>query len=261
MKRINNIESEIKFLKKQLKTHTIYENLRTIEDIKIFMENHVFAVWDFMSLLKFLQTQLTAVKLPWIPKPNPLLARFINEIVYQEETDIDEVGVPKSHFEMYLDAMNQIGANTSSIEEFIQLVSEGSSVSSSLNKIDINQGTAAFVKFTFQLIESQETHLVASAFTFGREDVIPYMFLEILKQADSEKQQFTKLAYYLERHIELDGDEHGPMALEMISELCGSSSSKWKQVTDVAKECLEKRIQLWDTISEEIKEKGPYSKK
>lgn len=256
MKQIDYIESNIAELRHKLKTHKLYQNLKDIDDIKIFTENHVFAVWDFMSLLKALQKYLTNTEVPWIPRKNAILTRFVNEIVHGEESDINELGEAKSHFEMYYEAMKQIDANTSKIDLLINLISSGRNINDALNQLNINQSVTDFVKFTFQVIESKEPHLIASVFTFGREDIIPDMFIEILKESDSQNKLSNKLIYYLERHIELDGDSHGPLSLQMISDLCGDNDEKWETALIFAKLALSHRIKLWDNINNLIERKN-----
>lgn len=250
MQRIEVLQKAIKEETKLLNTHKLYSKLNSIEDIKVFMENHVFAVWDFMSLLKSLQQSLTCVEVPWIPKSNPETSRFINEIVHGEESDLNINGVPQSHFEMYLDAMEEIGASTLEVQTFIAKLKAGESVNQALKHLSVCSATKEFVAFTFNIIQTGQPHLVASAFTFGREDIIPDMFLAILNEAETKGNKYDKLRYYLERHIELDGDEHGPLSLKMMNLLCEEDDQKWKDAQNVAVESVKMRNHLWAGIAD-----------
>jgi hypothetical protein len=254
MNSISYIESQTKLLRNKINNHSLYKNLSSIEDVKTFMENHVFAVWDFMSLLKALQSILTNNNVPWTPKGNGTTARFINEIVMGEESDLNENGEAKSHFEMYIDAMEQINANTNQIRKFISLLENKSTLRDSINTVNLDPILKNFINFTFDVIKSEKAHCIASAFTFGREDVIPDMFLKIIQKSktDSTDQRYSKLLYYLNRHIEIDGDEHGPISLKMVENLCGDDTKKWDEALDVAKLALKQRIKLWDLINRNI---------
>jgi hypothetical protein len=254
---IQIINQNIQGYKNQLLTHSLYEKVKTIDDLNCFLENHIYAVWDFMSLLKALQNKLTCTSTPWLPIGNPELRYLINEIVVAEETDLALDGSRQSHFEMYLDAMQQCGANTIPVSGFLENVKNTQNIFVSIKQSDLHPNVKAFLDFTFRVIEEGKSHKIAAAFTFGREDLIPSMFTEILKnfQTNFPETDLSKLIYYFERHIELDADEHGPMAMQMITELCGNSEQKWKEVEEVSFEALEKRIGLWNAIEEQVAQK------
>ena len=204
-----------------------------------------------MSLLKALQIELTCVSIPWVPRKKGKLTQFINEIALAEESDVDLSGESKSHFEMYLDAMGRMGSDTQKIEIFMSKIIQNMPVSEALDFAEVPDAVKSFVKVTFDTIYSNDAHKIASAFTFGREDLIPDMFIEIIQQTH-EQESFKDFLYYLNRHVELDGDSHGPLSLEMIVELCGDDQQKWSEVLATAKASLEVRISLWDYIADTI---------
>tara|TARA_Y100001960_G_scaffold99292_1_gene106689 strand:- start:458 stop:1219 length:762 start_codon:yes stop_codon:yes gene_type:complete len=241
-------------LQEKLINHDLYHNINSIDTLKIFMENHIFAVWDFMSLLKSLQIHLTCVQIPWKPVNNTDAARFINEIVLEEETDKINSEQTVSHFELYIDSMKEIGATTDQIYSFIDMIDERKNFEEVIFSSSIDQNIKSFLSFTFNIIESNEVHKIAAAFTFGRENVIPDMFIKIVKKISKENDlRSKKFIYYLERHIELDGNDHGPIALKMINNLCGEDISKWDDVINIAKKSMEMRIKLWNHINNQIK--------
>ena len=242
--KIKILNSNLTKYREEIVNHALYKKLNSVEDIAVMMEYHVYAVWDFMSLLKALQSLLTCTTSPWKPVGDGKIRQLVNSIVLEEESDVDKENNPLSHYEMYIDAMKQCGANTSAIESFV-------ANASATNIPSVNDGVDAFLNTTFDVIDSNETHKIASAFTFGREDLIPDMFTAIVNEYNTEN-NLDKFVYYLERHIELDGGEHGPLALELISNLCGDDDNKWKEVEETAIACLVARKKLWDSILENL---------
>src|SRR5580692_5286740 len=122
MSRLDHVFASVRPLRDRLLAHRLYAEIDSPETVRVFMEHHVFAVWDFMSLVKDVQRRLTCVDVPWTPRGDRSSRRFINEIVRSEESDEDGRGGFTSLFELYLDAMRQAGAGTDRIDTVITLL-------------------------------------------------------------------------------------------------------------------------------------------
>ena len=246
----NPISSAIEPLRARLLEHPLYARLKTLENLRVFMERHVFAVWDFMSLLKALQRRLTCVDVPWAPQGEPAVRALINQIVLGEESDRNPDGRSSSHFELYLEAMREAGAATAAMDEFIRLVSDGVEVEAALAAVRAPECVRGFLAGSFEVIREGKIHAVAAAFTYGREDLIPSMFGELVTRLNTQfPGRVETLRYYLERHIQLDGDEHGELGRQMVASLCGNDPLRWEEAREAAVRALEQRLALWDGIN------------
>jgi hypothetical protein len=253
---IEQLNKTIAPLREQIIGHPLYAEIRDIEDLHLFMQFHSYAVWDFMSLLKALQQQLTCTTVPWFPKGNGDTRYLINEIVLGEESDVDRHGIRKSHFEMYLEAMNQCGVDYGHLTSFIESLQKGLPVTQALAQAGSPESVHRFVSNTFDVIETQKAHVMAAVFTFGREDLIPGMFHAMVQDLNNQSaNQIEDFIYYLERHIEVDGDHHSHLALDMTARLCGNDPIKWAEATQAVIQSLKCRLELWDGVLEGIKEK------
>jgi hypothetical protein len=236
-------------LRTQLLEHPVYAEVTSVEDLRRFMEDHVFAVWDFMSLLKRLQQDLTCTKVPWFPADNARAARLINDIVIGEETDVDPDGSYVSHLDLYLRAMEDVGASSQQFNTFRSLARVGISVEVAMARSGVRPHVQAFVKHTMTLARSGSTEEVVAAFFYGREDIIPEMFSRLQKTlpgATHDKDRLRNFIYYIERHIELDGDSHGPMGKELLENLVADSPQRDERALRAACNSIRARIELWN---------------
>jgi hypothetical protein len=234
--------------KATLGDHPIFAEINTLAVLRRFMQAHVFAVWDFMSLAKRLQQELTCVHLPWLPPRDPRAARLINEIVLGEESD-DRPGQGHcSHFELYLDAMREVGATTGVVERFVALQQEGVSFDTALHSVDADPAASAFVRQTVHTAMQAPVHCVAAAFLHGRESVIPQMFQRLLDDWGIGIEQAPTFRYYLQRHIEVDSDDHGPAAEQLLQRLVEGDPRRQQEVYAAAIAAVDSRIALWDGL-------------
>lgn len=229
-----------------LVTHPLYATLGDRGRLRRFMETHVFAVWDFMSLLKTLQARLTSVSVPWTPPRDRLAARLINEIVLGEETDEIAPGVYQSHFELYLEAMEEVGARTDDARALVEALRDGGTLDDALSaSTSALPHAQRFVRQT--MLQTQgSTISVAASFLLGRERLVPAMFETML--AGLADTPCPRLRLYLHRHIELDGGDHGPKAEALLRALCGSSAAAWREAQEAAHQALIERQRLWDAV-------------
>ena len=250
---IEKIRKSIAPLREEIINHPVYSAIKDIDDLRIFMQYHVYAVWDFMSLLKTLQNNLTCTSVPWFPKGSADTRHLINEIVVGEEADIDLNGIRKSHFELYIDAMKQCGADYSKIEGFTEILKNTNDFSTAYKNSGTPKEAKEFVDLTFEIIKSNKDYLQSAIFTFGREDLIPGMFISIVNDLHKKfPDSIAIFKYYLERHIEVDGDHHSHLALQMTSNLCENNEKFWQEAEKATIVSLQKRIELWNGAHREI---------
>lgn len=239
-------------LQERLNQHPIYRAVQSLEDARVFMAHHVYPVWDFMSLVKSLQQVLAPACAPWVPQGDPALRRFINEIVLAEESDEGRPGPDgqatyTSHFELYCLAMEEMGGAAGPVRRFVGQVNT-LGISDALRVADIPSPARDFMQTTFDFIATGKPHVVAAAFSLGREQVIPGMFRALLREMRVAQDQAPALHYYLERHIHLDEEQHGPLALRMLENLCAGDAMRLQEAAAAAERALKARLALWDGV-------------
>lgn len=239
----------IESLRLRLEAHPIYAAVTNLDDLRVFMQHHVYSVWDFMSLIKYLQNEVAPARWPWTPSGDASVQRFINELVLEEETDISLPGREghTSHFMLYLEAMREIGADADTPARFVQQVAE-QGIDTALASGLAPAPSAAFTRSTFDFLASGKPHAVAAALALGREHVIPSMFRAFLARMAVTEAQAPSFHYYLNRHVHLDEDFHAPLSLRLLAALCGDDAEKWREAEAAAEAAVNARIHFWDGV-------------
>ncbi|MCB9832702.1 MAG: DUF3050 domain-containing protein [Planctomycetes bacterium] len=234
-------------LRQGLARHPLYGAIRSPADLRLFMAHHLVCVWDFMSLLKSLQRDLTTVTLPWRPAADPELTRLINEIVLDEESDQLPDGRVLSHFAWYREAMAELGADRGPGDRLLAALDRGVDPLLALEASGLPPAARAFGATTLALLD-ESTTVRAAVFLHGREDLIPEMFLPLVEGLVAGGLEARLLVGYLERHVAADRDEHGPRARRLLGRLVAADPGAAEATERAVQRALEARRDLWDAI-------------
>lgn len=244
----------------EIDSHPIYGAIRTLADLRVFATHHAFAVWDFMCLIKYLQSKVAPPSVPWYPAGSPDTHRLLNLLAMEEETDVvPGAGGGKtyaSHFEHYCRAMDEIGADGTLPLRFLELV-RSSGVDQGLYSELVPLPARYFCETTFAYIRDDKPHEVAAALAVARERIIPGMFRRFLDGMGVTEDEAPSMHFYLNRHVHLDADVRGRLSMQLIHELCADDPTRIEEAETAAEEALCARIRFWDGIHAAITARQP----
>jgi hypothetical protein len=245
------VSDAIDTIKRRLDGHRIYSIIQNVESLRFFMERHIICVWDFMSLLKSLQGDIVGTRVPWIPPEDAYAARLINEIVLDEESDEMPGGGYGSHFELYLRAMDELGCDLSAITGFLASLKQGVDPQRAINESKLALEAKEFTRTTTAFLDAP-LHVRAAVFLHGREELLPDMFVNFVRSLRRHDVPCERFLDYLERHIDTDGERHGPMARRLMERLIGDHPDKRHAAQMAATQALQARMALWDAVAGQI---------
>ncbi len=275
LERIARMEKRVAPLRMWLESHKLHEALGgDVDDLRKFAEIHVWCVWVMMSMLKAFQVELaTKETLPWIPssdgRKKEKLARMVNEMAlrYQYWVVDEKTGKTTTNFEMYLQAMAQLGCDSAEITSFLSFLHKSArcglpcaaSMEAALRFCAMPRGVAGVLRYCFALIQSRQLHRLAASFAFVRNksSVVSALLATLDKARAEEGQDFDLYRRWLERFAGLLDHNFAPLAFQILVELCGDDEAKWREVEQTAAESLQVQRIFFDDVYNELIFKKP----
>ena len=239
-------------LRQRLDNHPIYRTVDNVQHLRCFMEHHVYSVWDFMSLVKAIQDVIAPAGHPWLPGQDESLRRFINDVVLGEESDEwtrDGKTIYISHFRLYQHAMQEVGADVGRSNGFLNLVASAG-IDAALSAKIAPHAARKFMRSTFDCLASGKPHQIMASLAVGREHIIPSMFRALLREMAIPESAAPAFHYYLNRHVHLDEDHHGPMSIRLLETLCAGDTQRIAEAQAAAETAIAERIAFWDGVME-----------
>lgn len=239
----------------ELAQHPVLEAVSSEAALRVFMRSHVYTVWTHISLVKRLQHELSNMAVPWVPPRSRLAARLINELVTGVECDLDTDGMPISHYELYLDAMTDVTADSQSVRRFVQLVDDGSAsaLDKAFDAASTPQHVRAYVRHALRVARQGSLAQVLGCFLHGRDISLQQSITRLLAEWTRTSPALPRLAYYLERHSQLECGRHADRLQRVVQELDSTSPRFADDVLASARESLGTRIRFWDGVLAEIR--------
>ncbi len=244
-KKVQVLEKKLVAVQQELIEHVVYKDLMNIHNLRIFMGYHVFAVWDYMTLLKGLQRHITCTRVPWKPSTYPKeLIRLINSMVLEEESDLDQNDQACDHFSLYVRAMEEMNADSKPIKSFLK----------NLDTDILSTPLKECMQFSINIAQNYPLHILAGVFYFGREQLIPRIFKPYLEGVTSYPAGTLTptLSYYLRRHMDLDGNQQVARIMKLLDVACMDSPKAYQEALSYGIQACLLRKKLWDKALESM---------
>lgn len=233
-----------------LANHKLYERVNDELSLRLFMEHHVICVWSYNFLLREIHQELVGLIHPLNSQSQKEAIRLVSEMILEEELEEQQDGSLLSHFEIYLEAMQDLGANISPIVSFFDLQDSGQNWQTALKHARFPTAVSRYARKMNRFAQAP-LHEKAAALFYEGEPFIPDTFLLRIGQLGNTV-KIGRLLDYFERHIEGLRSPGFSASGRLVEILCNNDEKMSLEAEQSAEEAMKNRVELWGYITGQL---------
>lgn len=233
-----------------LESHKLYDRIFDDYSLRLFVEHHVVCVWSYNYLLRNIYQELVSMIQPLNSQAQKEALRIISEAILEEEVEEQTDGSLLSHLEIYLEAMQELGADVGPILSFFDMQESGASWQESLAASHFPASVAQYARSMGELFE-RPLHERAAVLFYEGEPFIPDTFLNRLGQLGA-RHDVNRLLDYFERHIEGLKRPGFSTSGRLVEIFCGDNPQLNDEAEKAAEQAMQIRIDLWNKLSDNL---------